>query len=433
MNEAEKIELRSEEFQEVLGGVPPWILRRGIIVLAVFTAILLAGSAVFKYPDTIPAQVTLTGSTPPAAIAAHASGKLKELYVGDNQEVKAGEYLAVIDNPAKTEDILELKRFLEKFSMNENAAVSLSGNNLQLGNLQSLYSQFYTSLFEYSEYRRLMYFPQKIQMTKERIVRYETQYQNLLRQQKIGNEQFDLARKQFQRDSLLHQKGHISPEEYEKSQNAYLQGAMSCENMQSSVGNIQIQIAQLKESLLDTQQQDIEKSNGLHTQLQTLVSQLQTEIKSWELNYVLKASISGKITFTNYWAENQNIPVGGEIFSIVPGRESEVIGKAQLPVARSGKVKVGQKVNIRLENFPENEYGILRGIVNNISLVPVQSGETACYAVEIDLPDRLVTTYRKELPSLPNMQGRADIVTEDISLLERFILPVKKILSENME
>ena len=103
-----------------------------------------------------------------------------------------------------------------------------------------------------------------------------------------------------------------------------------------------------------------------------------------------------------------------------------------LPVARSGKVKMGQKVNIRLDNFPENEYGILRGIVQNISLVPAQSGEFVYYTVEIDLPDRLITTYKKELPCLPNMQGQADIVTEDISLLERFILPIKKILSENI-
>jgi HlyD family secretion protein len=30
------------------------------------------------------------------------------------------------------------------------------------------------------------------------------------------------------------------------------------------------------------------------------------------------------------------------------------------------------------------------------------------------------------------MQGQADIITEDISLLERFILPVKKILKESI-
>ena len=385
----------------------------------------------------------------------------------DNQEVKTGDYLAVIDNPARTEDVLELKNYLDtfdldrhcegdspkQFSKNEqsgllpasslavrNDEANLPDKNLQVGSLQTLYSTFYTTLFEYNEYKRLSYYPQKIKMTKDRIIQYEAQYQNLLRQQKIVNEQFVLAGKQFQRDSLLHQKGLIANEEYEKSQNASLQSEMSRENMQSSVNNMKIQIEQLKESLLDTGEQDIEKSNSLQTQLQSLVSQLKTEIQAWELNYVLQALVGGKITFNGFWTVNQNVNAGEEVFTVIPDNSTHVIarncevviGKALLPITRSGKVKVGQKVNIRLENFPDNEFGILRGIVKNISLVPSLNGQTANYTVEIALPEGLTTTYKKELPYLQNMQGQAEIITEDISLLERFVLPIKKILKESV-
>jgi HlyD family secretion protein len=51
----------------------------------------------------------------------------------------------------------------------------------------------------------------------------------------------------------------------------------------------------------------------------------------------------------------------------------------------------------------------------------------------IALPDGLRTTYKKELPYLPDMPATADIITEDISLLERFFLPIKKIWKEGME
>jgi len=50
-NHGPDIELRSEEFQELLGVVPPWILRWGITVLAVVVVVLLIGSAIIKYPD----------------------------------------------------------------------------------------------------------------------------------------------------------------------------------------------------------------------------------------------------------------------------------------------------------------------------------------------------------------------------------------------
>jgi len=44
----------------------------------------------------------------------------------------------------------------------------------------------------------------------------------------------------------------------------------------------------------------------------------------------------------------------------------------------------------------------------------------------------LITTYKKVLPYLSDMQGQADIITEDLSLLERLILPIKKVLKESV-
>ena len=93
-------------------------------------------------------------------------------------------------------------------------------------------------------------------------------------------------------------------------------------------------------------------------------------------------------------------------------------------------MKTGRKVNIRLDNFPDGEFGLLKGVVQNISLVPTASGGASYYVVEMELPEGLVTNYKKELPSLPNMSGIADIITENMSLLERFVMPMRKIFKE---
>lgn len=430
--EEEKIELRSEEFQEVLGWVPPWILRWGITTLAIIICILLIGSAIFKYPDAITSTIVLTGSTPPATVVAKASGKLTELAVKDNQKVTAGTYLAVIENAAHTKDILTLKAYMKTLRLDRDTLLFLPPKELQLGSLQSLYSTFYITLFEYAEYKRLKYYPQKIEFLKERMVRYKMQYRNTLRQKKIVEGQLAITRKQFQRDSALNVKGIISSEDLENTQGQYLQSMLSYENSCSSLENMQMQITQLKESLLDTRYQDIDKGNTLESELKTLSTQLQTELQSWELTYALMAPIEGKITFTNYWVENQNITNGEEVFSIIPTENVQLIGKALLPIARSGKVETGQKVNIRFDNFPDNEYGIVRGVVKNISLVPSKEKETDYYTVEIELPDKLRTTYNKTLPYLPRMQGAADIITKDISVLERFFMPIKKVITESL-
>ena len=90
-------------------------------------------------------------------------------------------------------------------------------------------------------------------------------------------------------------------------------------------------------------------------------------------------------------------------------------------------------MNIRFSNYPDNEYGIVRGSIKNISLIPtINDNEEKAYTVDIQLQDGLKTTYKKELPFLPEMEGQAEIITEDMTLLERFLLPLKKIITESV-
>ena len=111
--EYKDIELRSEDFNDVLGGVPPWVLRWGITAIALVVVILLIGSAIFKYPDIISSSVSLPGTSPVVGIVAKTSGKLHMLYVKDNQNIRQGEHLAVIENPANSENVLKLKNILK--------------------------------------------------------------------------------------------------------------------------------------------------------------------------------------------------------------------------------------------------------------------------------------------------------------------------------
>jgi HlyD family secretion protein len=276
------------------------------------------------------------------------------------------------------------------------------------------------------------YFQKKIAFTRDRIRKNEIHYGNMLRQRNLIKEQLAISKKQFARDSTLNTKGVLANEDLEKNRLQNLQCCLSLEDIQMSLETLQMQMTQMQESLLDVEYQYVERKNTLESQLKSQVSQLLSEIQSWELNNVLAASIAGKVSFTKYWNENQNITGGEEVFNIVPTKNGTLIGKAQLPTARSGKVKVGQKVNIHFSSYPDNEFGTVRGIVSSISLVPSKIGANENYIVEIKLPNGLLTTYKKELPFLPGMEGQADIITDDLTLLERFLLPLKKVLSESV-
>ena len=433
-NRKPEIELRSEEFNEVLSAVPAWIVRWGIAMIACVVLMLLVGSAVFKYPDVISSTVTLTGTTPVSAVVARTSGKLQELYVGNNQQVKANALLAVIENPAGTNDILRLKELLRQAENSLDTIALVPSQQLRLGSLQSLYSSFYLSMSEYRQFKELAYHLKKIELVKARIVKNEVYYRNMLKQKDLSEVQAKIAHQQYARDSLLGVKGLVSKEAVEEAYSRYLQSSLSAENMERSLENLQIQLAQMNESLYDTEYQYLDQKNTLETQLRSLVNQLRAEIDAWEINYALITPIDGEIALTQYWTNNQNVTAGNVVFNIVPTNQGEIVGKAMLPTERSGKVKKGQKVNIRFSNYPDKEFGIVKGIVENISLIPVLDVQNAkSYMVDIELPNGLRTSYNKDLSFLPEMEGQADIITEDISLLERFLMPIRKVITEGLK
>ena len=202
-NRKPEIELRSEEFNEVLSAVPAWIVRWGITMIACVVLMLLVGSAVFKYPDVISSTVTLTGTTPVSAVVARTSGKLQELYVGNNQQVKANTLLAVIENPAGTNDILRLKELLRQAENSLDTIALVPSQQLRLGSLQSLYSSFYLSMSEYRQFKELAYHLKKIELVKARIVKNEVYYRNKLKQKDLSEDQAKIAHKEYARDALL--------------------------------------------------------------------------------------------------------------------------------------------------------------------------------------------------------------------------------------
>ena len=102
------IELCSEEVQEVMGQVPPAILRYGSGVLLCIIVLLLAGSALFSYPEKVTTDFTLTSQNPPAYLVAKGGGNMERLYVGNGQQVCRGDLLAVLSSTARTEDVLYL-------------------------------------------------------------------------------------------------------------------------------------------------------------------------------------------------------------------------------------------------------------------------------------------------------------------------------------
>ncbi|WP_352422608.1 HlyD family efflux transporter periplasmic adaptor subunit [Proteiniphilum sp.] len=425
------IELRSEEVQEVMSQIPPWILRRGITLLFVIILLLLIGSWFFKYPDTIQAEITVTSQEPPVSVIARSTGKIDQIYAENGQEVVHGEPLAVIQNPANTADMLSLLKSMENWKISgyhpEETPLLFPSRPASLGSIQTAYASFLNSLNDYRNYRELNYYPQKIASQKEQLAARQEYHDRIMEQIPVVREQYQTTRSIFNRDSVLFAKSVISGNEYEVSKNSFLQSKQSYLSFTASLKQSELQLMQGEESLLDLQQQSTELESKYRLSLHNATEALNAQIRAWEHDYLMVSPIDGIVNRMGIWSNNQNVSVGETVFTVIPTGQESPKGKAMLPVQGAGKVREGQRVNVRINNFPDQEFGYLIGKVSSISNVPTAEG---LYVVEVDFPGGMETNYGKKLPVSREMTGTADIITEDLRLIERFFMPVKKLLRD---
>ena len=430
-----QIELKSPAVQEILGRPPRWVVRWGITIIFIIVAGLVVGSYFFKYPDILTATITVTTENLPAGVVAKTSGRIDTLFVTEKQQVKQGDLLAVMENTANFRDVMRIRNYeLGTTNYDSLSAFCFQPSTLILGELQSYYQQFIKSSEDYNYFIKTDYHRKKIAVIEKQIRTQKSILQKTRQQLELARQQLVIVQQAFITDSTLYAKKALSGVEYQNAKNSYLQQQQSYESAKLGIDNQSMSILQSEQSIFDLEQQRKEQLNNLQIALTGALEQLQTQIKTWEQTYLLISPVDGVVTFTKYWQKNQNINAGEVLVTVVPDEQTRIIGKILLPPQGAGKVKEGQMVNVKFDNFPHMEFGMVRVQIKNISLVPVEvvaeGGSQKAYMLEVDFPDKLKTNYNKELTFSQEMTGSAEIITEDLRLLDKFINPIRAIIKK---
>lgn len=421
----EDIEIRSEEVQEILSHIPNWIIRWGItFILSSVVAILIA-SWFIKYPDIVTARVTITTPVPPVNLVAQSNGAVN-LLVEDNEIVKKNQTLGVIENSATSEDIFYLINQCKAFAKNPEDVTILFKENMSLGSIQSTYLQFNKSLSDYSLFEDLEYNSKQIAILKEQINHYQELSISRGEELKILEIELGLVQQNFQMDSTLFIENATSKIEKNRTEAIFLQTKRSYESAKSNLINNKIQVDQLNGRISDLSSKQVEQRRNLKEAITQSFEQLESQLEGWKQLFLLWSPIDGTVSFTTYWSDNQYVNVGDEVMTIISA-ETTAFGRVEMSVQGSGKVEVGQKVNIKLDNYPYQEYGMIQGEVQSKSIVP-RNGN---YALTLELPNGLSSSYNKDVTFDREMQGSAEIITKDLRIIERVFNQFRALLDKN--
>ena len=424
----DELNIYSEGVRDVLSEPPSSIFRWGNTILLVFIVIVMFLSWLVKYPEIISARALLTTEIPPQKEYAKVTGKIDSLFVTNYQEVSKNQPLALIENTANYNDVVKLKSIIDTLKINRNSFYFPLDSlpMLFLGEIESSFSQFENSYIQYTLNKKSNSFKNNDLTNKFSLSQLRLRLSTLKNQKKLNKEELFFRKKDLNRSKVLFNKGIISEQEFENKKLEVLLAERNYKNIIVSILQTQENIStgnnRKEQNVIDNTRIEI---NLLKSTIQSF-DQLKKSVKDWELHYLFKSNIDGKVSFMKIWNKNQTINNGDFIFTIIPKENSNYIVKLQAPLRNSGKVKNGQVVNIRLSGYPDNEFGLLKGKVKEISLIPSSDG---FYLIDVELPNKLITTYGIEIEFKQEMQGTAEIITEDLRLIERVFYQFRKIFN----
>jgi len=380
-----------------------------------------------KYPDTIPAPVEITTTNPPVTLVTKITGHINSFFVKEREKVSAGQLVAVMETTASLNEIELLKQTIDTIKEPELQSYRLLPLFSDLGELQGYYGTFLKNLSDLNNYVINVFNGSKIASLNDEIKGIQEFINRLSVKEKLYSENQRLETKKFNRDSSLFT-GKVIPEsEFETSHQSLLKVNIDLQQARLDHSAKSIELAEKRQLLEDYRITMINEKEKLVSVLRESFLNLKAQINLWENTYLLISPIEGIVSFTKFWSANQSVVKDEPVVSIVPVETGNFLGRINLPMQRSGKVKKGQSVNIKLSGYPYLQYGMVRGIVKSKSLVP--AGDT--YVIEIELPDGLSTLYGTKLDFTQNMQGTAEIITENIRLLQKIVNPFRYMVSKN--
>lgn len=418
--EHENIELRSGEVQEILGTPPRWIIRWGTLLIFLLLAVMVGIGYMVKYPDIVHAPLSITTNIPPVKVIAKNSGYIANLMVEENQSIKKADLILVMKTTAKYSDIELVTQEVDSLIAQDPTLNQLNAYKapypVLLGEAQAAYDAFYKGLKNLNVKRQKVADEAKEKDIQKRIGKVRSSIKKLEKQKATSEQAKKIADDAFRIQKELYSKKATTISELQSSKQEIFKAEQNIENIKLKIDEKEDEIAQFEASIKALKEANVFTGEDKVVEIKSLMTQVKSELLLWKEKNLLYADVDGTVTFFGEIGQtNKFVKTGDEIMAIIPAAQTGILGQAAIPIIGSGKVKEGQRVVVKLDSYPHEEFGYVEGIVVEKASLP----KDGTYTVKVNMPTGLKTSHDKVIDFQQEMLGTAEIITEDRRFLNR--------------
>lgn len=419
-SEPDEIGEKSEEVQAIIDRMPTYWVKWVVLCVGVLMSVILLLGFLIRYPDTVDGQISVTATTAPVRLVANSNGRVHLLKTNKSQ-LQKGDVISYLESGANYRYILWIDSALSKLNGNERNHTLLP-DTLILGEASSAYNAF---LLAYLQYERVLssdIYSTMRQNLQQQILTDRAVIANLDNEIQLKRQILRTSADQLRKDSLLLVAKAISEQEYQQQHTAHLSLRQTLLNLQSNKLMKQSEVGRNQFEIQRILLEETETGEKAYSDYITRKNELSNAINLWKERYLQYSPTAGELEYLGFWRDNSFVQTGQELFSIIPDKNN-ILGEVIIPSFGAGKVKIGQSANVKINNYPYDEYGLMKGVVKSVSRITnklkTPKGEVDAYLVIISFPESTVTNFGKTLPLDFESKGTAEIITKRKRLIER--------------
>jgi multidrug resistance efflux pump len=419
------------EIEEIISKKPRFIVLWGTVFLFFLLLLIAIVCWYIQYPDIVVARAKLNSVNAPKQVISRTDGKLIKITVKENDKVTEGQLLGYMESIANPQSVIQLHiqtdSIISLIEQNRTDEIikyfPQSSSSFKrdregaLGELQLPYQSFVQGFVIFKDFLSSGFYLRKKKMLLTDMGNIEKLHGILAAQKALLEQDLSLSKETFKGNESLAQDKVISALDYRNEKSKFIAKQLSLPQSNSSIVANESQQNDKRKEIAELENQIVAQKNNFIQTIQTMKSQ----VLAWEYKYLLKAPVSGSLSFTGFFQENQEIKAGQILFNIQPGNTSYFI-EMLIPQYNFGKIKKGQMVLLKFQAYPFEQYGSVIGKIDYINSTTTDSG----YLAKVVLPHGLITNYNKPLQYSNGLFAQADIITENMRLLERFYYSISK-------
>ncbi len=464
---------------EFLPQISPWVMIGGAFLITIFGG-AVALSTVLKYNIAVKVPATIRPAGDLRLVQAAVEGTVTKISVSDNQQVKQGDEIARVDDSRLQTQKSQLQSTIQQ------SELQIRQIDAQIRNLESQVAA-QTSLINRNvsaaeaelagTQRNYQDLQVKAQADKNQaeadLLLAKTQVERLQKEKilavtvKEAEAGLQLAKTQRDRLQAIVKSGAIPRNLLEEKEQDVKAAQAKLEQAKISAKNL----LEEKQQALKVAQLNLERANtainpsnasvtvaverisqetakgkadlaALDKERQTLLQQkleqqkqrdrTQQELQQLNSdldNTIIRASTTGtllQLTLRN----PQQVVHSGEAVAYIAPQNAPLVVKTQVSASDIDKVKPGQAVQMQVSACPYPDFGTLKGTVKTVSpdTVPDSGNQTSGYVVIIEPEKMYVGDSKHQCQLLPGMEGKADIISSQETVLT-FILRKMRLIS----